>query len=65
MKKSNFFAYSQLKGAYSQLKGSLKGAQKIQSNESVDIAYNWLFDELQASEFLTFPFSKLKLKFSI
>ena len=29
------------------------------------ITYNWVSDELQASEFLNFPFSKLKLKFSI
>ena len=45
--------------------GSLKSAQKIQSNGTVIIAYSWFYDELQASEFLTFPFSKLKLKFSI
>ena len=45
--------------------GSLKSAQKIQSNGTVIIAYSWFYDELQASEFLTFPFSKLKLKFPI
>ena len=37
----------------------------MQSNGTVIIAYSWFYDELQASEFLNFPFSKLKLKFSI
>ena len=37
----------------------------MQSNGTVIIAYSWSYDELHASEFLTFPFSKLKLKFSI
>ena len=44
---------------------SFERTQKMQSNETVIIAYSWFYDELQASEFLTFPFSKLKLKFSI